>query len=443
MMKEPVRIELSLKDQEALLERIKTRTTTDKDAEILKGLIDFNSWLQYSLEQKNISIHKLQKIFGSGTEKRNKKDKNDKADKEKDKTNEESTLADDNVDSEASGPEPIDNGSTVNQGITPETKLKKYVPNHGRLGHEKYTNASLIHRECLYRPGDPCPEDSCTGKLKTAKPGYVIKIVGQSFAKANKYILETVRCNLCEKSFSAQLPEEICAEKYDPVFKAELCIHKYFLGVPNNRLESYQRLVGVPLPDSTQFDKIEDVANVGYAAFNHLESMGANGRLAHGDDTKVRIKSIIQANKGLDKKSRTGMFTTGLMCFNGDHKIYLFYSGRKHCGENMLSLLEKRDASLPKIQYMCDALNSNMPASLKAIFINCLAHWRRNFTDIEKLVRLNNLWVNLARRLDLNALHLHNLLNGFIQSHIIYFHCRIFVDFNIKGVFNIAYRLRI
>ncbi len=383
MMKKPIPIELSLKDQEALLERIRT-SMSEKDAEILKGLIDFNTWLQYSLEQKNISISKLQKIFGSSTEKRNNKDKNDKSDTEKDKNSEESNSADDNVDSGLSESEPTDNGSPVNQGTSPETKLKKYVPNNGRLGHEKYTNASVIHRECSYRPGDSCPEDGCQGKLKGAKPGCIIKIVGQSFAKANKYILETVRCNLCEKRFSGQLPENVCAEKYDPVFKAELCVHKYFLGVPNNRLESYQRLVGVPLPDSTQFDKIEDVGNAGYYAFNHLERMGANGRLAHGDDTKVRIKSIIQANKGLDKKSRTGMFTTGLMCLNEDHKIYLFYSGRKHCGENMLSLLEKRDPNLPKIQYMCDALNSNMPASLKATLINCLVHGRRNFTDIEK-----------------------------------------------------------
>ncbi len=381
MRAEPIRIELSLKDQEALLERMKTGTTTEADADILKGLLDFNRWLQYSLEEKNISIHKLQKIFGNGNEKRNKKDKNNK---EKDKVDEESSPDDKVACDEMPEPEPVDNGSTVNQGTPPETKSKKYVPNNGRLSHEKYTNASVIHRECLYSIGDPCPEESCQGKLKAAKPGCVIKIVGQSFAKANKYILETVRCNLCDKGFSAQLPEDVCAEKYDPVFKAELCVHKYFLGVPNNRLESYQRLVGVPLPDSTQFDKIEDVGNASYYAFNHLEKMGANGRLAHGDDTRVRIKSIIQANKGLDKKSRTGMFTTGLMCLNGEHKIYLFYSGRKHCGENMLDLLKKRDPSLPKIQYMCDALNSNMPASLKAILINCLAHGRRNFIDIEK-----------------------------------------------------------
>ncbi len=55
MMKKPIPIELSLKDQEALLERIRT-SMSEKDAEILKGLIDFNTWLQYSLEQKNISI---------------------------------------------------------------------------------------------------------------------------------------------------------------------------------------------------------------------------------------------------------------------------------------------------------------------------------------------------------------------------------------------------
>ncbi len=385
-MKQSKPIELTLEDRTGLIERIKNNTLTVNDAEILMGLMDFNLWLQFSLQEKTISIGKLQNFFGSKTEKRKKKKKDDNVSGgPQNKTDGEETSDNSNaIKDDQSNTESENIGNASEPTLESTTNVRKYVPNKGRLGHEQYTGAEIIPIKAPYQAGDPCPEDNCDGKLKVAETGHVIKIVGQSFAKAFKYDIETLRCNLCEKYFSDQLPAHVCDDKYDPTFKAQLCVHKYFLGVPNYRLEAYQQMVGVPLPDSTQYDKTEDVANASYFAFNHLERMSANGRLAHGDDTKVRIKSIIQANKGLDKKSRTGMFTTGLMCFNGDHKIYLFYSGRKHCGENMLDLLKKRDPNLPKIQYMCDALNSNMPASLKAILINCLVHGRRNFTDIEK-----------------------------------------------------------
>jgi hypothetical protein len=78
------------------------------------------------------------------------------------------------------------------------------------------------------------------------------------------------------------------------------------------------------------------------------------------------------------------MFTTGIISFYQTHQIHLFYSGRKHCGENIAALLAKRDSDLPPIKYMCDALASNMSTNLRAIIINCLIHCRRNFTDIDK-----------------------------------------------------------
>lgn len=384
-MKRLKSIELSLEDRQKLIERIKNNMTSE-DAEILTGIIDFNSWLQYSLEQKKISISKLQKIFGNTSEKnsnKNKKNNNKNPDIKANEVDGETgtTSESENVDDIATE-ESTD--STTSPEPTTDTNARQYVPNNGRLGHDKYTSAEIIHVQAPYKLGDPCSEDNCKGKLKITDPGCVIKIVGQSFAKANKYVIETLRCSLCEKYFSSQLPQNVCNEKYDPIFKAQLCIHKYYLGVPNNRLDVYQKFIGIPLPSSTQFDKIEEVANDAYPAFKYLEKLAANGHLMHGDDTRVRIQSVLKANKNLDEKARVGTFTTGLISFNGKNKIHLFYSGRKHCGENILSLLEKRDPNLPLVKYMCDALPANMPSGLKAIVINCLVHGRRNFTDIKK-----------------------------------------------------------
>lgn len=385
MLQKPKPIEFSFKDREGLLERLKQSNMPTKDTELLTGLIEFNLWLQHSLEEKKISINKLQKMFGHTSEKRNKQKGQETSRKEENEAADESTTNGDDA-AENLSDSAEDASANANPESTTEqtTNIRKYVPNTGRLGHEVYTNAEVIFLSASCKSGDLCSDVNCKGRLKMVEPGNIIKVVGQSLAKANKYVLQTLRCTLCERYFKAKLPDNVCSEKYDPAFKAQLCIHKYFLGVPNYRLEAYQQMMGVPLPDSTQIDKIEDVANAAHSAFKHLEKLAANGHLVHGDDTSIRIKSVIKANKALDDKVRKGTFTTGIISFNGNHKIHLFYSGRKHCGENMLALLEERDPNLPEIKYMCDALSSNMPASLKAILINCLVHGRRNFVDIEK-----------------------------------------------------------
>ncbi len=74
---------MSGQDQKDLIERINTTSLPDSDKEVLTGLIEFNNWLQFSLHEKSISIHRLQNIFfGNSTEskKRKKKSKSDAKD---------------------------------------------------------------------------------------------------------------------------------------------------------------------------------------------------------------------------------------------------------------------------------------------------------------------------------------------------------------------------
>jgi transposase len=173
-------------------------------------------------------------------------------------------------------------------------------------------------------------------------------------------------------------------DKYDCAFKAHLCMLKYYLGLPFYRIQAYQRAVGIPLPDSTQWQLVEQLADCVYPVFGALEKLAACGHLVHVDDTTVRILSAIKENKTLlNRKDRKGTFTTGVLSYYQQHKIYLFYSSRKHAGENMLDVLSQRNPHLPPIQYMCDALSRNMPEALKAILINCLSHARRKFVEIE------------------------------------------------------------
>ena len=80
--------------------------------------------------------------------------------------------------------------------------------------------------------------------------------------------------------------------------------------------------------------------------------------------------------------ARRGLFTSGIVSTGEGHQIALFFSGRRHAGENLSEVLAERAKTLgPPIQ-MCDALSRNLPAELETILANCLAHGRRQFVDV-------------------------------------------------------------
>jgi hypothetical protein len=139
-------------------------------------------------------------------------------------------------------------------------------------------------------------------------------------------------------------------------------------------------LPGLSLPASTQWDIVEQSANRGcYPAYRELVRQAAQGEVIHNDDTTMKVLALM---KNTEEKSRTGMFTTGIVSLCEDKKIALFVTGHQHAGENLQALLTRRQADLePPIQ-MCDALSRNMPESLHAILANCLTHGRRTFVDV-------------------------------------------------------------
>jgi hypothetical protein len=79
---------------------------------------------------------------------------------------------------------------------------------------------------------------------------------------------------------------------------------------------------------------------------------------------------------------RTGLFTSGVVALRDGIRIALFFSGRKHAGENLADVLAHREAELAPPIHMCDGLNRNVPKEFETILANCIAHSRRKFVDI-------------------------------------------------------------
>jgi hypothetical protein len=77
-------------------------------------------------------------------------------------------------------------------------------------------------------------------------------------------------------------------------------------------------------------------------------------------------------------RGRTGLFTSGIVSTRQGQRMALFFTGRRHAGENLAQVLAHRAAGLaPPIQ-MCDALSRNfpkLPEKLEIIVGNCNAHY--------------------------------------------------------------------
>ena len=77
------------------------------------------------------------------------------------------------------------------------------------------------------------------------------------------------------------------------------------LGLPLYRLQGYQAMLGVPVPDATQWDQIERVADCAYPVFAHLEHLAAQGELIYQDDTSVRILALMAENRTMRPRTKT------------------------------------------------------------------------------------------------------------------------------------------
>jgi hypothetical protein len=61
----------------------------------------------------------------------------------------------------------------------------------------------------------------------------------------------------------------------------------------------------------------------------------------------------------------------------------LYFSGRRHAGENLADLLSKRPEGLSPPIRMADASSANRVGGVAAIEAGCWAHARRKFVEIE------------------------------------------------------------
>jgi transposase len=348
---------------ESLLERVRRHQLGEQDLRLLERLLRLLLSIVRFLERKNASLAHLKRLlFGPPSD-------------------------------PPSSPPPAPLASAgasdapLAPATTPEQDSKRR--SHGRLPGSAYTGATPVR--CFHpqlHPGAGCPDPLCGGRLfDTVAPAIFGRLTGQPLVGATRYEQQVLRCSTCQQRYTAPLPEGVPAEKYDATADVAIVMAKYAAGLPFHRLAQMQQSFGVPLPESVQWERCEAVADALLPVYLHGRTLASQAEVLIGDDTGVQILSCCQENQQRTADERHGLHTTGIVAQGkqSPQPVVLYTSGRKHAGENIGDLLRSRPRELAPPLQVGDALAANWSHGFPVIAVKCLAHARRQFTEIEEI----------------------------------------------------------
>jgi len=377
MRNSPELVEVDSARLEEVLRRVE-QSLDEKDSALVRAVFESYAYVADLVEDKNTSIRRLRQLFfGARTE------------------TTEAVVGQKTEKPDAARPHDAvaETGLAAGDGNTDLSDAAAAPKGHGRNGAEAYRGAARIDvPHPSLTAGDACP--ACgQGTVYDKAPGVLVRITGQPPLAAKVYQLQKLRCHLCGRVFTADAPDEAGERKYDATAGSMIGLLKYGSGLPFNRLDGLQGDLDVPLPASTQWDIVRAVAADLAPAFAELIRQAAQGDVLHNDDTTVKILELMgergrqeapaaAAGDASDSDERRGLYTSGVVALRDGLRVALFFSGRRHAGENLAEVLKHRAEQLPPPIQMCDALSRNLPGELQTILAHCLAHARRRFVDV-------------------------------------------------------------
>ncbi|MFC1707896.1 IS66 family transposase, partial [Planctomycetota bacterium] len=385
--KQPKRREVRVEQFDAMLKRAQAGPLSTADLTMLREALDTLTFLTRELEAKGASIRRLRRmLFGPSTEKTSRVvgggDSESNADAESNTASGANTEGSEATETDTASPEP------ARGDATPPAKPKRKRKGHGRNGAAAYTGAEKVpvpHGSLEHKAH--CPECNGGKVYLQGQPRVLVRVRGVAPLGATVYELERLRCNLCGEVFTAEAPAGLEGPKYDETAASMIGLIKYGCGLPFYRLEQLERDLGIPLPASTQWEVVARAAEHLEPPHQELVRQAAQGKVVHNDDTTMKILDLDrQAVQGAAAEEasgeRVGVFTTGIVSTGAGHDIALFFTGRKHAGENLADVLTKRAADLPPPVQMCDALSCNTTGDFETTLAHCLAHARRRYVDV-------------------------------------------------------------
>jgi transposase len=115
--------------------------------------------------------------------------------------------------------------------------------------------------------------------------------------------------------FTAPTPPQAGTEKYAPSVGVTAALLRYGSGMPHYRLARLQQSLGVPLPESTQWEVMKPLFEQAQPIFEQMIAQAANSPLIHQDDTTMRILDLRRPGSATAAQmdpQRKGTFTSNL-----------------------------------------------------------------------------------------------------------------------------------
>ena len=377
---EPGSTKLSCEEYDELIIRVGNKSINDDDYKIIADILNLNKWLQQQLSSAKLTIKKIKKFFNFTRETTTVKSIKDEA------SNNNPPVDTDVV---------IENKNKVEPMIkevkeTPKHKSHNYNPNanHGRMSAKEYTGCDYVYShftDQTIRDGF-CPK--CKEYNTKAKLTFITTNAPEVFLKGTPMIHGTLlhsehaRCGLCGTSFKSERPDDLKDKtKYSHSCRTSIAIHHYDAGMPFYRIEGIQKYQGIPLPNSTQYDLMQQLYDkpVKYVV-EALTKYAANGLKLYFDDTPACILDY----KKSDKKAA---HATALISEGKDHKVILFNTNNLTAGKEFEKLIYERNVDNDFLT-MSDASSSNFKVLedddllSKWIICLCLSHSRRKFHEL-------------------------------------------------------------
>lgn len=277
--------------------------------------------------------------------------------------------------------------TSIQPDSTTTAAPKSKAKGHGRTKARDYTGAHCVSVPHPHlHDGAACPLCLDQGTLHKQKTAAVIlRIEGAAPISATGYELERLRCDACGAVFTAPSPPEAGTEKFAPSVGPTVALLRYGSGMPHYRLAKLQKIVGVPMPASTQWEVMQPLAQQAQPILEELITQAAQSPLVHHDDTPMRILDLRRPGSPTVAQmdpQRTGTFTTNVLAYIEERPVALYFTGWKHAGENLADVLSRRAASLPPPIQMCDALSRNFSPQIESMLALCLSHGRREFVAV-------------------------------------------------------------
>lgn len=396
----PVIVDVDIGEIEQVLERARARLSP-QDHACLAGLISTLDQLLKLVRERGTTIAELRRLFGLSSSEKTKDVLGNSSSANPTSSDSPASGASTDSDSQPAEPSPSQvegpdaerdnangNDDNANGSDNGEQPAKQQRKGHGRIPASAYECASVTAvAHPTLRAGNVCP--GCAhGKLYEVGPATILRIIGQPPLASKRWDCDQLRCGGCGVVYTAAAPADAQGPKYTDSAAAMLALLRYGIGLPLNRLAQLQQNLATPVPATTQWEVVRDRVSAVEPVFYELVARAADGRILHNDDTSMPIlefmgkrRVALLAKGELVDPERTGLFTTAIVSVLDHRLIALFFTGRKHAGENLKDLLAQRDEALDPPIHMCDGLDRNRAQDHLVVPCNCISHGRRHVVD--------------------------------------------------------------